>query len=743
VTRIGGFLIPFILTASSALGQELASGGIDYDVAHLSRILTAVRITEAITLDGRLDEPGWGLASPATNFIQRQPRPGEPSHERTEVRVLYDENNLYVGYFCFDSEPSDMVINGLEEDFAFVQSDSVTLTIDSLRDRQSGFEFATNPAGAKYDTQFFNNGAINNPDWDGVWDVKTTRNSEGWIAEFMIPFKTLRFSDSPTQEWGLNVGRRVLRVNEVGSWAPIPTRYNSHRVAIAGTLRGIEGIRQGRNLTIKPFVTSGLTQVRGTNGRLQTMQALNRLKDYDVGVDLKYSLTPSLTLDATYHTDFAQVEADQQQVNLTRFSLFFPEKRDFFLENAGVFGVGQGALMPSGQASSQNLIPFFSRRIGLSAAGSPLPIVGGVRVSGKVNEYDVGVLTMKTDQDGATPSNNYLVGRVKRNLLTSSWIGAIVTNRDSTISKDYNRVFGADAHFQFFEKLEFDSYLLQSDTPDRPGRNQAKRFQTGWRDDELTLSGEYNTVEPNFNPEMGFVRRADMEQYVGEVSWEPQLVANRTIRSLNFGAKTDYYEGSASRKTETRLHTGELGISFDDGASSTFTVQQTFDRLFRPLNIPAGTPRAAIAEGDYGFVGYSARVSTSSRRELAGNATFSWGDFYSGDRKALTGGVTYAPGYHLILNVSYERNDVNLSNAAFTTNLLRTRATYAFSPRTVVHAFIQYNADTHQVSSNIRFNWTHRPLSDLYIVYNDTRDTVTGLSRERALIIKFTNLFSF
>ena len=741
VKRLSGVLTLSIITVSSAFSQDLAGRGIDYETAHLSLILSAVRITETITLDGRLDEPGWNLATPATNFVQRQPRPGEPSHERTEVRVLYDDENLYVGYYCFDSEPGNMIINGLEEDFAFTQSDSVVLDIDSLHDRQSGFEFATNPAGAKYDTQFFNNGAISNPDWDGVWDVKTSRTGDGWIAEFMIPFKTLRFSESPSQEWGFNVGRRILRVNEVGSWAPIPTRYTSQRVALAGTLKGLEGIRQGRNLRIKPFVTGGMTQVRGADGRLQSVQAL-RLKDQDAGVDLKYSLTPSLTFDATYHTDFAQVEVDQQQVNLTRFNLFFPEKRDFFLENAGTFALGQADRF-GGQGAGQNLIPFFSRRIGLSASGTPIPIVGGVRVSGKVNAYDVGVLEMKTDAQGATPSNNYLVGRVKRNLSSSSWIGTLITSRDSNVPGDYNRVYGADAHFQFYQKLEFDSYLLQSDTPRKSGRNQARRFQSAWKDDELTISGEYNTVQSNFNPEMGFVRRPDMEQYLGEVSWEPQLVRNQTIRSLNFGTTVDYHEGSASGKIETRVQTGNLGISFDDGASATFTAQQTFDRLPRALNIPAGNPRVAIPAADYSFLGYTARVNTAQRRELAGNVTFNWGDFYSGGRKALSGGVTYAPGFHLILNVSYERNDVDLSNGSFTTNLLRTRATYAFTPRTVVHTFIQYNADTHQVSSNIRFNWTHRPLSDLYVVYNDTRDTLTGLTRERALIVKVTNLFSF
>ena len=738
---IGAALVVICATASPALSQARAGQAIDYETARLSRVLTAVRVTEPITLDGRLDEPAWKLATPATDFVQRQPRPGDPSRERTEVRILYDADNLYVGFYCYDSDPDNMVVNGLEEDFRHPQSDSVIMTLDTLHDRQSGFEFATNPAGAKYDTQFASNGAISNAEWDGEWDVKTSRTSDGWIAEFMVPFKTLRFTDSPSLEWGLNFSRRVLRINEVANWAPLPIRYNSQRASLAGTLIGLEGIRQGRNLRVKPFLTSGLTQVRGADG-LRTTQALNRLKDHDVGVDLKYSLTPSLTLDATYHTDFAQVEVDQQQVNLTRFNLFFPEQRDFFLENAGTFSVGQGATFAD-RAAARNLLPFFSRRIGLSAAGTPIPIVGGLRVSGRAGAYDVGLIEMKTDAQGAVPANNFVVGRVKRNLMTSSWVGAIVTSRDSSISGDFNRLYGADAHVQLFERLEFDSFLLQTDTPGRSGKDQARRFQSAWKGDELIVNGEYNTVDPDFNPETGFVRRSDMAQYLGEVSWEPQLVSNRTIRSLNFATKVDYYEGASSGRMETRVQSGDLGISFDDGAAVTFTTEQTFDRLFRPLNIPAGTPRVTVPAGDYSFLGYTAQASTNASRELAGNATFTWGDFYNGKRKALTGGMTYAPGYHLILNLTYERNDVELPSGAFTTNLLRSRATYAFTPRTVVHAFVQYNADLRQVSTNVRFNWTHHPLSDLYVVYNDNRDTATGLVRERALILKLTNNFSF
>jgi hypothetical protein len=726
-------LLAVFLTLSRSAFPQGPADTIDYETARLSRIVTAVRATEKMTVDGKLEEPSWKLAIPATDFIQQRPHPGELATQRTEARFVYDDNNLYIGVTCFDSEPEHITVNSLQRDYPTQESDGVTVLIDSLHDRRSGFTFVTNPAGARRDQQISNDGQ-GNLDWDGIWDVKTSRNSEGWIAEYVIPFTTLRFSKSPSQEWGLQVTRRVPRLNEEAHWAPLPQRFNNFRMSQAGTLRGLENIHQGRNLKVKPYVSAGVTQSRSADGRLQTVQGLGRLKDYDGGVDIKYSLTPSLTLDGTYHTDFAQVEVDQQQVNLTRFNLFFPEKRDFFLENTGTFGFGPGG----------NLVPFFSRRIGLSAAGTPIPIVGGARVSGQVNRYDVGFIAMKTERLNLTPSNNFLVGRVKRNLLRNSYIGTLVTSRDSTVSGDHNRVYGTDGRFQFFRnKLEFDSYILRSDTPGRPGNNQARRFQSGWRDEEFVASAEYNEVEPNFNPEVGFIRRRDMKQYSGDFAWKPLLRKSDSIRNLNFGTSFDYYGGSGSGKVETRTSDTTLGVLFETNASINFIINQTFDRLVSPLRIPSGNPHVAIPAGDYKFENYIGNFTTNQRRKIAGNGAYSRGDFYNGNHRQVTGGLIIKPNYHLTMNLTYDRNRVNLTNGAFATELIGAKFIYGFTPRAFVNAFIQYNADTHVVSSNIRFNWTHHPLSDLYIVYNDTRNTLTHQTRERAFIIKLTNLFKF
>jgi hypothetical protein len=731
---IPSILIGFVCTvcAVPAFAQAVV---IDHDAIRASRIVTAVRITEQITLDGRLDEPAWMQAPAADDFLQKLPRNGAPATEKTVARFAFDEDNLYIGVWCDESEPDKILIKDLKEDFDFMSTDLVQIFIDSLHDRRTGFTFVVNAAGARRDSQVSISGSANQ-DWDGVWDAKVTHGDGVWFIEYVIPFKTLRFSNASSQEWGVNISRRILHLNEESNWAPVPIRFSGNQADMAGTLRGFESLRPGRNLKIKPFLIGGGTQSRPATSL--GAGTLHTSKDFDAGLDLKYSLTPSMTLDATYRTDFAQVEVDQQQVNLTRFNLFFPEKRDFFLENSGTFAFGAGNR--SFGNTSSNLVPFFSRRIGLSAAGTPIPIIGGARVSGGAAGNDVGVLVMRTEEAGSTPSNNYLVGRYKRNVLRTSWIGALFTDRESALAGDYNRVYGPDVHFQFFQKLDIDSYVLRSDTPGRSGRNTARNLLTAWRDDELTISAEHNAVEPNFNPEVGFVRRADMTQYSGDVSFNPQLRSSDTIRNLRFSTSVDYFNNGTTGQMETRTQEATTGIQFENNGSITLNVNRTFDRLVRPFAIRSNV---AIPEGDYDYRRYTASVNSGNNRRLGVSGNTSWGEFWNGRNRSVSGSLDYSPNYRINLDLSYSRNHVILPAGEFTTQLVGARLLYGFSPRAFFNAFIQYNADTHQVSSNLRFNFTHHPLSDIYIVYNDRRETTGGELVERAFIVKVTNLFDF
>ncbi len=434
-----------------------------------------------------------------------------------------------------------------------MDNDGFGITLDTLKDERSGFFFATNPAGAKRDSQIANDGFIMNSDWDGVWDVGVTVNGESWIAEFVIPLKTLRFASDGSQEWGLNMVRRVRRKTEDSHWAPLPRRYRVNRVSMAGTLQGVEVGGQGRNLKVKPYGSATISQIR-TSGKTEGDT------DFDGGFDLKYSVTQSLTLDATYRTDFSQVEADQQQVNLTRFSLFFPEKREFFLENAGTFSFGKpiNSFGGGGRNGNGDLIPFFSRRIGL-ISGIPVPIVGGARLTGQAGSYDLGAITMKTESIGDIASNSYAIGRVKKNLLQNSWIGAIVTSRDSSELDDYNRVYGIDTRFRFLQKLEIGSYLMKSQTPGSEGRDQARQFETAWLSNDLTVNGSYFEAQENFNPELGFMPRSDVKKYYGNVNWKPR-VDSHGIRNFFFGGNASYFESSSEDQLDTRRQNINGGI---------------------------------------------------------------------------------------------------------------------------------------------------------------------------------------
>ncbi len=434
--RSATFLIILLaLHSPSGFAQSAGNGNgapVDYETARFSKVVLAVPIEVPITLDGRLDERVWMEAEPASGFTQggRSPNPGYPASQRTEVRFLYDNDNLYIGAICYEPDIATMIVNGLKRDFTSNLGDEIGIILDTLNDDRSGFFFSTNPAGARRDLQSSNDRQINQ-NWDGVWDVRVTLGEDRWIAEFVIPFKTLRFSPDASQEWGMNMFRKIRRLNEESHWAPLPIRYNMTRVSLAGTLGGLEGISQGRNLKVKPYAVAGIVQQRN-EGKLANDF------NYDGGFDVKYGLTQTLTLDATYRTDFSQTEVDQDQVNLTRFSLFFPEKREFFLENSGVFNFGS-------TGGRGNLLPFFSRRIGLSDRGTPVPIVGGTRLSGTAGSYEIGLLAMKTesvdpvDEGGeGLPSDDFIVGRIKRNLLQNSFIGAIFTSRDSSVEGDHN-----------------------------------------------------------------------------------------------------------------------------------------------------------------------------------------------------------------------------------------------------------------------------------------------------------------
>ena len=714
------------------------------------RTMQAVRIDRALTVDGRLDEPEWQLATPAADFAQKEPRDDQPASERTEVRILYNQTFLYVGVTCFDSEPDRILINQLVEDHSMSQEDSISVLIDSFNDGLSDVQFETNAAGSRADTQHSANGAISNRDWDTIWDVKTSRGPDGWVAEFAIPFKSLRFNAAIDQVWGINFRRRIRRKNEEAVWNPIPRGQNFWTPSLAGRLEGLRGLRPGRSLYIKPFALGGVSAPRGSSAELSR----------DAGVDLKYGITNGLTLDATYRTDFAQTEVDEQQVNLTRFSLFFPEKREFFLENAGIFSfagqgstAGGGAGFGSGGGGTRvvRLIPFgtndfilfFSRRIGLSPTGRPVPVRGGARLTGRLaGRVDLGVLNVASDAAPGVPAATYSVVKVRQALFHNSDMGVMFIDREASGGR-FNRVVGVEQNFRFLSNaLSMNSFWARSFTPDVTGHDQAWGVSTTWRDRTKNVTGFFREVGSGFNNEVGFVRRRGIRQ--GRLTLEaflrpggPGFLADR-VREVSPQLELDYVMSGTNRLL-TRTLTPAVAVLLHSGAKLTVSRIESFDRVERPFVLG---PDVAVPAGDYRFGDTQVEYLGDESRPVAARAALTVGDFYGGSRRGGGAGLVLRPNHHLSLWADYTRNVVELPSRRFTTHLGLLSTNVAFTPDLNLTALVQYNSDSRRVLSNIRFRYIYRPWSDFYIVYNETRDVFGHREKDRALTVKLTYAFS-
>lgn len=693
------------------------------------KAVVAVYTESEITIDGEFNEPAWQTAQPATDFIQRAPAEGQPASHRSVVRLLYDKEYLYVGAYLYDSRPDLIVVNDITRDSGAGRQDSFGVVLDTFRDRRNGYNLSVSPLGSRRDTQFFNEGWDVNRNWDAVWYAETRIWEDGWTVEYAIPFKSLRFTRDDVQVWGVQFYRAIRRLNESNSWMPIPSRYRnySQRISYAGDLQGLQGVQPGKNLKIKPYVLGGVnhfaSRSQGTQG------------DLNAGVDLKYGVTSGLTLDLTINTDFSQVEADTQQVNLTRFPLFFPEKREFFLENTGNFQF---------EAPGNNeALLFHSRRIGL-AKGLPVPILAGARLSGRAGPYYLGLMNIQTRSDRDIPANNYTVARVRRNILANSDVGVIFLNRQSQLPEDTNRSFGADANFLLLDRrLEAGGMLARTHSPGRDGRDWLKSAETRWDDGLFRFTGYYLDIEENFNPEVGFVRRAGRKIVHGEFGLRffqgSDSRLSRYIREISPHLVSEHVILPGSI-TETKLLRPQFRMEFQDSGVFQVEYVQNFERVSEPFNI---TRHFTISSGDYHFNEYAVRYSSNNSASVAANVEYRDGEFYDGTKRTVGLGATYRPNFRLTTSIDYELNDIELpQQGSFTIHLVGLNMKYAFNPRTFINVFLQYNNDTNQISSNIRFRLIHRPLSDLYVVYNEVRDHLRDLD-DREFALKYTYLWDF
>ena len=710
----------------------------------------ATRVDQAPRVDGILDDEVWRSAPVVDEFTQQEPDEGSPASERTEVRVLYNSRALLIAVHAFDAQPGAIVATEMRRDSdRLLDEDNFELILDTFNDSRSGYMFVTTPLGAKLEQQISEEGegsregggvgrsfnANLNRDWDGVWDVAARITDDGWTAEIEIPLTTLRFANSSAQTWGINFKRNIRHKNEQVFWAPIPKAYTITRVSLAGTLAGLESLNHGLDLKLKPYAVNGVRDARPAADRRTTRY----LRDY--GIDVKYGVSPGMNLDLTVNTDFAQVEVDEQQINLTRFSLFFPEKRDFFLENAGLFKVGTGGTFTTSNVETDL---FFSRRIGLSETGQPIPIVGGVRLAGKSGRHSVGLLDIQTDPAFGAPGDNFLVARYSRDLLARSRVGAIFINKESLGgTAHYNRTFGLDGNFAVGRNLQMNAYAAKTATPGLHGRDMAWFGRVQYRDPAWNLWVNYLDVQDNFNAEVGFVQRRGMRTTKAYISPTPRPGKAR-IRWMEPMYVLTYITDQ-SNQLIARTHHYMLGTHLDDGSFINVIYQQQLDVIDAAFPVPVQRS-VRIPVGDYRWDELMLTYNTSPARRIYERLTYQTLGYYDGTRDTVNAAIGVRATNHLAGELQYTRHAIELPSAKFVTTLGILRVDYALSPRATVRSLTQYNSATREVTTSVRFNLIYRPGSDLYIVYNDLQET--GVPRaafaasDRQFVVKLNFLLA-
>ena len=770
---------PSASTAPSASGVAPAVGFIDGPPppeapATLSRdaagraTVRAVRLDAPLDVDGSLDEPAYTTVQALEGFIQQLPDEGEPSTERTEAWVFFDTQNIYISARLWDAAPeSEWVANEMQRDsFQLINNETFSVALDTFYDRRNGFAFQVNPIGGIFDFQVTDEGNPNS-DWNPIWDVRTGRFEGGWTAEMQIPFKSLRYRPGSAQIWGLQLGRRIYHKNESVYLTPVPNSAGAglFRISAAATVTGIDVPAGNRTFEIKPYLI-------GSSGTDFTAnpQVLND-GDGDVGFDVKYGVTQNLTADFTVNTDFAQVEVDEQQVNLTRFSLFFPEKREFFLESRGIFDFGRGVTFGGLGAPGGGGRPgtggffgggdvptiFFSRRIGLES-GNTVPILGGGRLTGKAGGFSIGALNMQTETLGGAPDDpedsgiaatNFSVLRVKRDILRRSSVGAIFTGRLASTEREWeNMAYGVDGAFSFYDNVNFNGYYAKTRTSGLVGDDQSYQAAFTYNGDRYALSVDHLLVGDNFKPEVGYLRRDDFRRTFVQAQFSPRPASLELVRQFTWGGSLDYIETVAGL-LEARIARANFETEFENSDRFSADVQRSYEVLFSPWDFAPGVI-PALPAGGYEYQDYFMSYAMGAQRRLAGSFSLQRGKFFGGDITAVgynRGRIEITPRFSFEPSVSVNR--IRLPQGNVTTKLATTRITYTFTPRMFFGGLLQYNSTRNALSTNLRLRWEYQPGSELFVVYNDQRDTELRAERgyplieNRAFIVKFTRLFRF
>ncbi len=681
-----------------------------------TKSVNAVRINSKISLDGILDEEAWQKAYSIKDFLQQEPKAGSNPTFATEAKILYDDKNIYIGVICYDDDPSKIIARELKWDGFISADDNIKLIFDTFDDNRSAYWFGTNPLGAKDDallTGFEMSGF--NESWNGVWDVECRITEKGWIAEYIFPLSTFKFFDIDKQKWGFNIQRTIKRFNEDVIWTSVGQNLGLHKIASAGDLI-IEDVKRGNPVYLKPYFTAGAQITNGDNKYV-----------HEPGLDVKYGVSETLSLDVTLNTDFAQVESDRAKINLSRFPLFFPEKREFFLEGMRTFDFSLGG--------SNTL--FYSRRIGISN-GKQIRILGGAKLVGRMNNFEIGFLDMQTEGIGGEPTTNYGTARIKYDLLESSYVGFLFTNKMDA-NGSYNRSFGGDVDFSINDflgdkNLIFHAGIAKSDEKNGSKDSWAGNFYIDYPNDLIDTYVAYRFIQKGFNPAMGFVSRGGVQQLSYKFSYSPRI-NTWGIKKLQFEpASLNFYYDDKGNLESSSIEIVPLAFTTESGDEIEIGIERSFDNPKEDFELFDDTK---VLAGKYWFNQYSLGIETSPGRIIYSHLNFSTGEFYNGTRSSASANFTLSANKNLTLMGDYSFNTISINGSKINTNEIGTRVTYNFSTRILSSLFAQWNNESHEINLNYRLNWKPKLGSDVYLVLNQLVSTDGKIqSKDFAILAK-------
>jgi hypothetical protein len=701
--------------------------------------ITAIRVEIPPKIDGVLDDEAWSNAEVGGPIIQNSPRAGKAMDQQTEFRVAYDSNNIYVAVWCWDSEPDKIVARYMRRDDSMRPDDYVIIALDTFNDQRNGYWFRFNPNGTRQDGIISNNININ-VQWDGIWNVKTQVTEKGWFAEVAFPLNTFSF-DPDSTDWGLNVTRNIKRVSQRGIWSSPRSSMRSYYMAEAGTLKGLSGLKQGLGLELNPYLLG-----KESDDRESGESEFN----FEWGGDFRYRISPKLSATVSYNTDFAAAETDARQINLTRFSAFFPEKRRFFLEEAGVFNFGglEGRVR-RGARTSPVFLPYFSRRIGLNSSGQVAPLVGAAKLTGRVGDFDVGIINALLESGEELGSQNTFVGRVSKPVLDQSTVGAIVTHGDPNSDYD-NLVVGSD--FRYLSNNFLDKYRLEANAFILASQSDNPKFDDGLAPsfggnfvlpaDEFELEGSFLQIDEDFNPAMGFAPRRGIRRLGSTLTYQPRPEDIAWLRQYYLIYEGEYVTNLSNQLESSRHVFTPLSFVFESSDSIYFRFENSFDAPLNDFEISDGI---VIPSGDYewnrGIIG----VSTATKRMVNMTHEFTFGSFYNGDRTENRTKLNYLPSKHFGTALSYTIQNVELPGGEFNVKLASLTALVNITPDFTWSNVAQYDNKSDTLGINSRLIWEYKPGKRIFLVLNQSYlDERTGfVLRQMDTTLKLSSIYRF